>query len=76
MNERFGLDLAHEGFDTIGGFVLGTLGRPPEVGDEIEAGEATLRVKSVDGPRVSILTLERTGARMGNPPNERRGEPA
>jgi len=61
VNERFGLDLAHEGFDTIGGFVLGTLGRPPEVGDEIEAGEATLRVKSVDGPRVSVLTLERPG---------------
>jgi CBS domain containing-hemolysin-like protein len=58
VNERFGLDLPHEDFGTIGGYVLGTLGRPPEVGDTVTADGATLRVKSVDGPRVSILTLE------------------
>jgi CBS domain containing-hemolysin-like protein len=59
VNEFFGLDLPHEDFDTIGGFILGALGRPPEVGDVVEAEGNTLRVKSVDGPRVSILTLDR-----------------
>ena len=59
VNEYFSIDLPTEDFDTIGGYVLGSLGRPPEPGDTVDADGATLRVKSVDGPRVSILTLER-----------------
>ncbi len=59
VNQYFGLDLPHEDFDTIGGYVLGALGRPPEVGDVVEVEDAILRVKSVDGPRVSMLTFER-----------------
>jgi CBS domain containing-hemolysin-like protein len=57
VNEHFELDLPHEDFDTIGGFILGSLGRPPEVGDTVEADGAVMNVKSVDGPRVSVLTL-------------------
>jgi magnesium and cobalt exporter, CNNM family len=60
VNEYFDLDLPHEDFDTIGGFVLGALGRPPEPEDTVEADGVSLRVKSVDGPRVSMLTLRRT----------------
>ena len=59
VNEHFNLDLPHEDFDTIGGYVLGSLGRPPEAGDSVEADGATLHVKSVDGQRVSMLTLRR-----------------
>jgi CBS domain containing-hemolysin-like protein len=59
VNERFDLDLPHEDFDTIGGYVLGSLGRPPETGDTVEADGATMQVKSVDGQRVSMLTLRR-----------------
>ena len=59
VNEYFELDLPHEDFDTIGGYVLGVLGRPPEPGDTVEADGITLHVKSVDGPRVSMLTLRR-----------------
>ena len=59
VNEYFDLDLPHEDFDTIGGFVLGSLGRPPEPDDTVEAEGAVLHVKSVDGPRVSMLTLRR-----------------
>jgi CBS domain containing-hemolysin-like protein len=59
VNEHFELDLPHEDFDTIGGFILGSLGRPPEVGDTVEAVGAVMNVKSVDGPRVSVLTLRR-----------------
>ena len=59
VNEHFDLDLPHEDFETIGGYVLGSLGRPPRPGDEVEADGVTLHVKSVDGPRVSILTLRR-----------------
>ena len=59
VNDYFDLDLPTEDFDTIGGFVLGSLGRPPEPGDTVDADGGTLRVKSVDGPRVSMLTLKR-----------------
>lgn len=62
VNERFGLDLPHEDFDTIGGYILGSLGRPPEPGDTVEADGVTMRVKSVDGPRVSMLTLRRNSS--------------
>jgi CBS domain containing-hemolysin-like protein len=61
VNEYFDLDLPTEDFDTIGGYVLGSLGRPPEPGDTVEVDNAILRVKSVDGPRVSMLTFERSG---------------
>jgi CBS domain containing-hemolysin-like protein len=60
VNENFDLDLQHEDFDTIGGFVLGALGRPPRPGDTVEADGVILHVKSVDGPRVSMLTLRRS----------------
>ncbi len=59
VNEYFELDLPHEDFDTIGGYILGALGRPPEPGDTVDADGGILRVKSVDGPRVSMLTFER-----------------
>jgi CBS domain containing-hemolysin-like protein len=58
VNQYFNLALSHEDFDTIGGYILGSLGRPPEAGDVVDAEGATLRVKSVDGPRVSMLTLQ------------------
>jgi CBS domain containing-hemolysin-like protein len=60
VNDYFDLDLPHEDFDTIGGFVLGSLGRPPEPEDTVEADGVILHVKSVDGPRVSMLTLRRS----------------
>ena len=60
VNDHFDLDLPHEDFDTIGGYVLGALGRPPEPDDTVEADGVSLRVKSVDGPRVSVLTLRRS----------------
>ena len=62
VNEYFKIDLPHEDFDTIGGYVLGSLGRPPEPGDTVEADGASLHVKTVDGPRVSMLTLHRDAA--------------
>jgi CBS domain containing-hemolysin-like protein len=65
VNEYFDLDLHHEDFDTIGGFVLGALGRPPEPEDTVEADGVLLHVKSVDGPRVSMLTLRRSTEETG-----------
>ena len=61
VNERFGLRIPEEEFDTIGGFVFGTLGRVPEVGDCVQVmgfgGEMELRVETTDERRVSRLRL-------------------
>ncbi|MGB3681540.1 MAG: hemolysin family protein [Rubrobacteraceae bacterium] len=60
VNERFGLNLHDEDFETIGGYVLGALGRSPETGDAVEADQVTLTVKAVDGSRVAMLTLRQS----------------
>jgi CBS domain containing-hemolysin-like protein len=60
VNERFGLHLPTEEFDTIGGYVFGRLGRKPEIGDTVQADGYTFRVDALDGLRISRLYLERT----------------
>jgi CBS domain containing-hemolysin-like protein len=53
VNEALGSAFESEDFDTIGGLVLGYLGRPPEVGDEVRLDGYLLSVDEVDGPRVA-----------------------
>jgi CBS domain containing-hemolysin-like protein len=61
-NEALDSGFTSEDFDTIGGLVLGQLGRPPEIGDEIVLDGYTLRVDEVDGPRVAqVIVREREG---------------
>lgn len=57
VNERFGLDLDEEEYDTIGGFIFGQLGRRAEIGDTVEANGARLIVEGLDGMRVSRLRI-------------------
>lgn len=52
LNERFGLDFPTEDFQTIGGYIFGLLGREPEIGDEVEAGEIKMTVESMDGHKI------------------------
>ena len=44
-----------EGYETLGGFVLGRLNRIPEVGDKIEIESGSLRVTKMKGRRVEYL---------------------
>jgi CBS domain containing-hemolysin-like protein len=53
VNEALGSEFESEDFDTIGGLVLGHLGRAPEVGDEVRLDGYLLCVDEVDGPRVA-----------------------
>ncbi|HEX8395317.1 MAG TPA: hemolysin family protein [Longimicrobium sp.] len=61
VNERFGLRIPEEEFDTVGGYVFGTLGRVPEVGDSVlvrgAEGPMTLRVEETEERRVTCLRL-------------------
>jgi CBS domain containing-hemolysin-like protein len=57
INEQFGLDIDEETFTTLGGYMLGRLGRRPQVGDTVEVGGRTMRVEAVDGLRVSRVRI-------------------
>jgi magnesium and cobalt transporter len=57
-SQRLGLspeDDEEEGFDTVGGFVLGRLHRIPVVGDEVDVRTGKLRVTEMKGRRVDYL---------------------
>jgi CBS domain containing-hemolysin-like protein len=59
VNEYLGLTLPDDVTDTLGGLVFSTLGRVPVVSDTVTLGlpETTIRVESVDGRRVSEVSL-------------------
>ena len=56
INEELGLDITSEA-DTIGGYVFEVLGRKPELHDEIQHGEFTLRVEELDGLRIARVLI-------------------
>lgn len=57
VNEALDSGFESEDFDTLGGLVLGQLGRLPEVGDELDLDGYTLRVDEVDGPRIAQVLI-------------------
>jgi CBS domain containing-hemolysin-like protein len=57
INEQFGLEIDEESYTTLGGYMLGRLGRRPKVGDAVEVEERMLRVDAVDGLRVSRVRI-------------------
>ncbi len=60
VNNALDAGFESEDFDTIGGLVLGQLGRPPEVGDEIRANGHIIQVEEIDGPRVAQVIVRQS----------------
>jgi CBS domain containing-hemolysin-like protein len=58
LNERFALEVPEGDYTTIGGFVFGTLGRLPLVGDRVSAGGGVFTVRSMEGRRVDTLAVD------------------
>jgi CBS domain containing-hemolysin-like protein len=58
LNERFGLEVPHDEYATIGGFIFGALGRLPVVGDRITASHAVFTVREMDGRRIETLAVD------------------
>ncbi len=56
-NERFGLHIDETTYNTVGGYVLGRLGRRPRVGDRIDLEGRTIRVEALDGLRVARVLV-------------------
>jgi len=62
VNNALGSKFESEDFGTVGGLVFGSLGRAPEVGDEVVRDGHVLRVDEVDGSRVArVLVREGDG---------------
>ena len=67
-NERYKLGLSDEEYQTVGGYVFGTLGRLPHPGDRVPLKTATLEVLEMEGRRVKRLKLVPTPPRSDSPP--------
>ncbi|HEX6308503.1 MAG TPA: hemolysin family protein [Longimicrobiales bacterium] len=52
VNERYDLNLPEDLYETVGGYVFGTLGRVAVVGDEVPVHGGVLRVLAMDGRRI------------------------
>ncbi len=57
VNEAIGTGFESQDFETVGGLVLGHLGRVPEKGDEVSLDGYLLRVDEIDGPRIAQVLI-------------------
>ena len=57
VNEQFGLHIDEDTYTTIGGYVMGRIGRRAHVGEAIEVEGRIMRVVATDGLRVSRVWL-------------------
>ena len=58
LNARYGLNVPSVDYTTIGGFVFGVLGRLPQVGDRVTAGNAVFVVRDMERRRIDSLTVD------------------
>jgi CBS domain containing-hemolysin-like protein len=63
VNTQFGLHIDEAIYTTVGGYVLGRLGRRARVGDVIEIEGRRMRVDQIDGLRVAKVWLSKPGKR-------------
>jgi len=57
LNDLMGTHLEMEGVETIGGYVLGVLGRIPRIGDAVDADEVRIEVIAAVGRRLRKLRV-------------------
>lgn len=60
LNEQMGLNLPHDDFDTVGGFVFGLFGRQPTEGEVVRNDDMEFVVTKSDGRRVQEIRLCRS----------------
>lgn len=57
VNDHLGLELKEPYYDTIGGYLMGKLGRIPQLNDQVEADGVRLKVVEMDGLRIARVSL-------------------
>jgi putative hemolysin len=70
-NQQFGLHIDESTYTTIGGYMLGRLGRRARVGDVVDVEGRKMRVDAIDGLRVAKVWLSKA---KQLPPPETTGE--
>ena len=58
FNEQFHVDLDHEDYHTVAGFVFGELGRAALPGDEVTWDGITFHIEAVEGQRIEKLRVK------------------
>lgn len=74
VNERYGLKLPLEDYDTLGGFIMGELGHVPRRGESVLVPGAELVVERVDDRRVRFVRLVKRGERPAGTTGAGRGQ--
>ena len=59
LNAQFGLHIDEDTYTTVGGYVLGRLGRRARAGDTIDVEGRVMRVDALDGLRVAKVWLSK-----------------
>ena len=59
VNVQFDLQIDEDTYTTIGGYMLGRIGRRPTIGDTVEVGGRRMRVDALDGLRVAKVWLSK-----------------
>lgn len=57
VNDHFDLKLASEDYDSLGGFIIGSLDRLPVEGDKVETDSVTLVVDTMDKNRIDKIRV-------------------
>ncbi|MDK2968734.1 MULTISPECIES: hemolysin family protein [Lacrimispora] len=57
LNDRLGLELESEDYDSIGGLIIGLLDRLPEQGEEVSFGDIRLVVEALDKNRIDKVRM-------------------
>ena len=60
VNNQFGVHIDEEVYNTVGGFVLGSLGRSARIGDTIHVNGRLMKVLVLDGLRVARVWLSKS----------------
>lgn len=65
LSEYLGLNAAREGIETIGGYVVNTLGKLPRQGASVRLGPWKITVRSVNQRRVREVVLQKVAGKGG-----------
>jgi len=62
VEDRLGVRIEREGFETVGGYLLAHLGRMPYVGETFEVDDLAVEVVEVERRRITKVRVRRAGA--------------
>jgi CBS domain containing-hemolysin-like protein len=57
VSERLGVQIARDGFETVGGFVMAHVGRVPAIGERFEADGLTVEVVDAERRRINKVRI-------------------